>query len=148
MPNSMLKYATSRSSSSPLARCHQLTASAVTSDTARKLALRAAVLLDEGECAIPGVGGRVRELLELAVEEAVRSAVVDRDLVLDARLVESALELLDDVNRDPLVRAAHQRENRRLQLGRLLRRADRAVAADPRPAVEADRSGKAVPAGG
>ena len=89
----MLKYATSRSSSSPLARCHQLTVSAVTSDTARKLARRGGALRHEGEHALPRVLGGVGELLELAVEEAVRGAVVDHDLVLDTRVLERALEL-------------------------------------------------------
>ena len=42
------------------------------------------VLRDELERSLPGVVGRLRELLLLAIEEAVRRAVVDDDLVLDA----------------------------------------------------------------
>ena len=42
--------------------------------------------VDERERAAPRVLGRVRELRLLAVEEAVRRAVVDDDLVLDARV--------------------------------------------------------------
>src|SRR4051794_14896882 len=49
------------------------------------------VPLDEREHAAPGVVGGLRELLLAAVEEAVRGAVVDDDLVLDARGLEGAL---------------------------------------------------------
>ena len=63
------------------------------------------MLRDERERPPPGVVGRLGELLLLAVEEAVRGAVVDDDLVLDAcgrqRRVERGVVLGGDVPSSP-----------------------------------------------
>ena len=96
------------------------------------------VTLDERERARPRVGRRVGELLELAVEEAVRRAVVDRDLVLDASRLECLLELADVLDRDARVGAAHQGEDRRLELVRALGR-PRAGRRGPAPAARRSR---------
>ena len=76
---------------------------------------------DELERAAPGVVGVGLELLLLAVEEAVRCAVVADDLVLDARagqrLVERGVVLGGDVR----VGARLQREDRALDLRRRAR---------------------------
>ena len=88
----------------------------------RGSALRA-VALEELERSAPRVGRRVRELFLLAVEEAVRGALVRDHLVLDAcrgeRLVERGVVL----GRDVRVLARLQRQDRRVDLGGALRRA-------------------------
>ena len=61
--------------------------------------------------------GHVGELLLLAVEEAVRRAGVDDELVLDPCLLERPLERLHVLRRDPRVVAAHQPEDRRADVG-------------------------------
>src|SRR4029077_12049946 len=101
------------------------------------------VRVDERERAAPRVLGRVRELLLLAVEEAVRCAVVDDDLMLDARSGERTIERRVVVRRDALVVAGLQGEDRARDRVDALARACPA----PRPgrrAVEADRPGEAV----
>ena len=67
------------------------------------------VALEEREDAVPGVLGVGGELLVLAVEEAVRRAGVDHDLVLDAGGVERLVERLRVLDGDPGVVAALQR---------------------------------------
>src|SRR4051794_32781681 len=77
---------------------------------------RLAVALEEREDALPRVLGGLGELLLLAVEEAVGRAIVGNDLVLDPRVTQRLLELGDVVERDRLVGAGHQREDRAGQL--------------------------------
>src|SRR6266480_4591366 len=89
----------------------------------------------------PRVLRRVRELLLLPVEEAVRRALVGDELMLDTRSLESLLERGVVLGRDVLVGSRLQREDRRLQLGRSLGRLGWA-------AVEADSAGKSVLVGG
>src|SRR3954447_13983882 len=111
----------------------------------RRLAPRG-LAADEAQHALPGILGGGRELLLLAVEERVRRTVVDDDLVLRPRRLQRGAELVDVRLRDALVGAAHQGEDRRVELGRALGRARLAVAL-PRPPVEADRPGEAELAG-
>src|SRR4051795_8767891 len=94
----------------------------------------------EGEDAAPGVLARVGELLLLAVEEGVRRARVDVEVVLDARLVEAAGELVDLVLRDPLVGAAEQAEDRPVHLRRTCERALEAALRAVEAAVEPHRA--------
>ena len=68
---------------------------------------------DEGERALPRVGRGVRELLLLAVEEAVRRAVVRDDLVLDARGGQRGVEGSIVLGGDVPVGACLEREDRR-----------------------------------
>src|SRR4051794_25509077 len=56
-------------------------------------------------------------LLVAAVEERMRRARVDHDVVLGARVLEPALERLDLIGRYALVGAAEQTEERAAQLG-------------------------------
>src|SRR5215211_3444372 len=93
--------------------------------------------LDELERSAPGVVRRFRELLLLAIEEAMRRPVVRDELVFYARSVQRPLEGRDIVRGDPRVGAAHQPEDRSSQLRRALRRSGTAVPPDARPAVEA-----------
>src|SRR3954470_23721805 len=104
---------------------------------------------DEGLHALPGIGRGLRELGELAIEEAVRRAGVDLHVVLDAGLLEGAVELIDVRLRDALVGAAEDRLHGGLVPGR---RVDRLGAIGPaleseRPAVEPDHAGVAEIAG-
>jgi hypothetical protein len=85
------------------------------------------VLRDEREHPFPGVCRRGGVLLELAVEEAVGSPVVDDELVLDARRRERCVEGGVVLGEDVRVVARLQREDRRLELGGTLRRARSAV---------------------
>src|SRR5215211_2301967 len=101
---------------------------------------------DELEHASPRVVGRVGELLLLAVEEAVRRALVGDELVLDAGLLQRGVERGDVLGANRLIRTAHQPEDRRLELAGALSRARRAVRALAWSPVEADRAGQAVPA--
>src|SRR5256885_13675982 len=64
---------------------------------------------DEGLHALPGIRRGLRELGELPVEEAVGRARVDLQVVLDAGLLERAVELVDVRLRDALIRAAEDR---------------------------------------
>src|SRR5262245_49926120 len=100
-------------------------ASASAGSTATESSLAAA--LQELEHAIPGVLRVGRELLVLAVEEAVRSTGVRDDLVLHAGLVERCVPRVDVHVRDARVVAAHQREDRRPDLSDTLQRARLAV---------------------
>ena len=79
--------------------------------------------LDEGKNPAPRIGRGVGELLLLPIEEAVRGAVVNHDLVLDTGLRERLLEGAHLIDGDALVGAAHQPEDRRLELAGPLRRA-------------------------
>ena len=79
----------------------------------------------------PRVLGGAGELLLLAVEEAVRRALVDDELVLDPRVGERLLERLVVAGGDVLVVAGLEREHRRVHLRGELLRARRAVAASP-----------------
>src|SRR5262245_64179665 len=99
---------------------------------------------DEAQGALPGVVGRIRELLGLAVEEAVRGARVDDRLVALAGLVERGVELVPDALRDALVGATVDQEQVALDLLRDVRRGRGAgpVRAG-RPAVERNRAGEA-----
>src|SRR5262245_4818622 len=103
--------------------------------------------LDKCEDALPGVLGGLGVLLLLAVEEAVRRALIGDELVLDARGLERTVELLYVLRADRLVGAAHQAQDRRIDLGGPLRRARRAVRADAGPPVEADGTGQVVARG-
>src|SRR5581483_11573361 len=117
------------------------------SDRPRRGGFSSGVGVDEREHAPPRVLGRLRELLLLAVEEAVRGARVRDDLVLDAgrgeRLVEGRVHLGGDV----LVGARLEREDRALHPVDALDRAG-AGAAAAGDAVEADRAREAVAGGG
>jgi hypothetical protein len=101
------------------------------------------VTIDELERAPPRVVGCVLELPLLAVEEAVRRAVVRDDLVLDAVLRERAAERGVVVGGDVLVRARLQREDRAFDGGGARDDARPAPLARRR-AVEADGAGEAV----
>src|SRR3954470_17369143 len=72
--------------------------------------------VDELARPLPSVVRRLGVLLLLAVEEAVRRAVVRHDLVLDAGLGESTVERGVVVGGDVLVGAGLQCEDRRLDL--------------------------------
>ena len=92
------------------------------------------VALDELEHARPGVLGRAGELVPLAVEEAVRRALVDDQLVLDARVGERSLEGLVVLGGDVLVGTGLQREQRCLDLrGELLRAREPSALSPGRP---------------
>src|SRR5438046_8914267 len=106
-----------------------------------------AMLLDEGQHALPRIVRRVGELLLLAVKEAVRRALVRHDLVLDVCGAQRVLEGTVVGGGDVLVRAGLQGEDRRLELRGPLRSAGDAVAL-ARTAVEADRAGQPVTACG
>src|SRR5437588_160411 len=67
--------------------------------------------LEEGERPAPGVVRGVCELLLLAVEEAVRGAGVDDELVIDAGVGQGRLERVVQVLRDVLVVAGLERED-------------------------------------
>ena len=84
-----------------------------------------ALLVDEAQDALPRIGRCVGELLLLAVEEAVRRAVVRHELVLDAGLGEGLLEGGVVLGRDVLVVAGLEREDRALHLAGALGRARR-----------------------
>src|SRR6266542_6876105 len=71
---------------------------------------------DEGEHSGPGVLGCLRVLLLAAVEEAVRSALVGHELVLDARGPKRLLEGGVVVGRDVLVGSCLQCQDRCLDL--------------------------------
>ena len=80
----------------------------------------------------------------LPIEEAVRRARVDDDLVLHPGFVEGLVERVHVLHWDPRIVAAHQREDRRLHVRRPLRRPGQAVVthvSGPRAPVEADRAG-------
>ena len=79
-----------------------------------------------------------RVLLLAAVEERVRRALVDVDLVLDRQ---RGVERGDLVGRDVLVVAGEQAEHRDLGLGRAVERPALPVALER--AVEADDAGQA-----
>src|SRR5919206_504478 len=66
---------------------------------------------DEAEDAPPGVLARLSMLVEPTIEEGMRRAVVDDDLVRDAGAVERRSELLDRLRRDRFVGAAEQPEH-------------------------------------
>ena len=94
--------------------------------------------LEEAEHPAPGVLAGLRVILEAPVEERVRGARVHVDLVVEAGLGEARVELLDLVDRDPLVGAAEQAEERRADVAGAL---ERPVDAEPfarEHAVEAD----------
>src|SRR5437870_322638 len=74
--------------------------------------------LEKGEHAGPGIGGGVDEIVVLAVEEAVRSAFVGDDGVLDTRLRQRPLEHDVLLGRDVLVRPRLKRQDRARHLGR------------------------------
>src|SRR5947207_11544622 len=78
------------------------------------------VPLDELERAPPGVLGGVLELFLLAVEEAVRRALVLDQLVLLARIGQRLLERDVVLVADRLVRPGLPREDRRLELSHAL----------------------------
>ena len=99
--------------------------------TAARRALRSS-RSTKREHAVPRVLGRGGELLVLAVEEAVRRAVVDRRPRARRRRPSSASSKARVVlGRDVRVVAALEREDRRRHLGRALRRPGRAVVARP-----------------
>src|SRR5262245_50754202 len=75
------------------------------------------IALQERENTPPRILGCVRELLLLAVEEAVRRSVVDDDLVLDARFAERLVELRIVLRSDVPVVSGLQREDRALDVG-------------------------------
>ena len=84
---------------------------------------RRADLLEEAEHAPPRVLAGLRVLAERAVEERVRRARIDDDLVLDAGLLKAALVGLDVLGRDVLVGAAEEAEDRAARLGDVRRSA-------------------------
>src|SRR6185437_16575713 len=100
--------------------------------------------VDELERAAPGVVGVRLELLLLAVEEAVRSAVVLDDLVLDAGAGQRGVEGSVVVGGDVRVGARLQRQDRAFDL-RGPRNGARTAALARRTTVEAHRAGEAVP---
>src|SRR5262245_25368121 len=81
---------------------------------------------EEREHFRPRIVRGVRELLLLAVEEAVRRALVRHELVLDARVLQRALKGGVVLGGDVLVGARLQREDRRLELAGALGRVGRA----------------------
>ena len=87
--------------------------------------------LDEPEHTAPRVLESAASCSNPQVEEAVRSALVDGDLVLDACLLEGPLERLDVRDRNPLS-APPISARTRLQLPGALRRPVRPVAAAAR----------------
>src|SRR5260370_30162541 len=99
---------------------------------------------DELEHAQPGVGALLLELGIVLVEEAVRRAGVDDDLVLDAGRIQRLVEALHVLERDSLVRAAKESEHRAGELTDALdrrRAASRAVG----HSIEADDSFQIAP---
>src|SRR5260370_12325935 len=89
------------------------------------------VVGDELQAQAPRLGGLLGELLLLAVEEAVRRAREDHDLVLDIAPGECLVELVDLRLRDTLVRAAEEAEHRALILARPVRGSRTAAARGP-----------------
>ena len=91
----------------------------------------ARVALEEAEHPAPGVLARFRVVLVAPVEERVRRAGIDVDLVIEPGLGQLGVELLDLLDRDPLVRATEQPEQRhrgcrrRARAGRRRRTASR-----------------------
>jgi hypothetical protein len=102
------------------------------------------VVGDEGAHPVPGVLGLGRELLLLAVEEAVGCARVDHDRVLDPGGVEGCVERLRVLDRNPGIVAPLERQDGRCDLGRALERSGRAVPARSRTPVEADGAREAM----
>src|SRR5438552_3071359 len=94
---------------------------------------------EEIQGAPPGVVRVPLELLLLAVEEAVRRALVDHDLVLDPGGVERRVEGVVVLDRNGGVRASLEREDRSLHPRHLLER---------RAPVETDGAGEPVAGGG
>jgi len=76
-------------------------------------------------------------LAERAVEERVRRARIDDDLVLDAGILDPALVGLDVVGGDVLVGPAEEAEDRAARLGGACDRVRRALAARDERGVEA-----------
>ena len=103
-------------------------------------------LLDELERLLPGVLGRVGELLVLSVEEAVRGARVRDELVFDSRSRERRLEGGIVLGRDVRVVARLEGEDRPRHLPRPLDRPGRAIGAFSGAPVEANRSGEPMAA--
>src|SRR4051794_9012305 len=99
--------------------------------------------VDEALDASPGVVGRGLVLCLLAVEEAVRRALVGDDLVLDAGGRERAIEGRVLLGRDVRVVAGLERKDWRLHLRGQLNRSGMPVAL-PQRAVEADRAREPV----
>src|SRR5262245_55246105 len=115
--------------------------------TRRSGARSVGVSVEEREDALPRVGRGVGELLVLSVEETVRCAVENDDLVLDAGVRQGALEGVVVLCGDVRVVTRLEGEDRRLELVGSLRRPGLAVP-QPRHAVEAHGAGEAVPARG
>src|SRR5437764_7016043 len=109
--------------------------------------IRAGVALEELHHPAPGVVRGLGVVLLLAVEEAVGRSLEGHDLVLDACVRERLLEGCVVLGGDVRVRAALEREHRRLDLPGARDRPRVAVAVAGH-AVEADRTGKVVAARG
>src|SRR5450759_1983211 len=63
---------------------------------------------DKAQHLFPGVGGCISEFLVAAVEEAMCRARVDNNLMLDAGLLHTLLELMHLLYRNALVSAAKE----------------------------------------
>src|SRR3954451_24212420 len=100
--------------------------------------------LDEIERPAPRVVGGFREVLLLAVEEAVGRSFVRDELVLDPCGLQRALELGVVLGGDVLIVAGLRGEDGRVDSARVRRRAGNAVALAGHP-VEADRARETVP---
>src|SRR5579885_655301 len=67
---------------------------------------------NEGQDALPGIGGFVGEFFVAAVEEAVRRAGIDDDFVFDTRFVQVFIELVYLLHGNALVGSAIEAEER------------------------------------
>src|SRR5207237_1856248 len=107
------------------------------------------VALEETLHVLPRVRGRVLELLELPIEEAVRRAGIDVLLVLDARLLQRLRERFPIAFGNAFVRTTIDGENGRLELrGGVDRpRPIRPALETERPPIEPDHAGIAEAAG-
>src|SRR5215213_1563306 len=143
---------TASSVSSPVAGCGSGGAAAgamrtsvalVSTDVERIRRRSSALALEEREHAAPRVLAGLGVLLEAAVEERVRRAGVDDDLVLHAGGGERVLEGVELLGRDALVRAAVEAEDRPPHVHRAVDRRRVAPALGIEAAVEADRAREA-----
>src|SRR5215469_3421538 len=97
------------------------------------------MFLDKRQHLCPGIAGGFSVISGAAVEEAMGGAFVDHNLMIDPGLVEILVELLNLLNRDTLVSAAEEAQERIASLDRQVQ--NRRAAAGHLPAqarVEAD----------
>src|ERR1700760_3879729 len=98
--------------------------------------------IEEGEHSPPRVLARFGVLLVAAVEERVRRAGVYVNLVVESRLGQAGVEQLDLLDRDGLVGAAEQAEQRHPDLSGAVEGSRRAGARSAEDSVEPDHRGK------